>query len=603
MRYLQILPACWRPVARTLGVVALVFAAGATAAEDGDEHKGHHPAKDGAAPSAMQPGPSPAQPMQPSANPGQSMMGGMDEMMGEMMRGSPARIYPTLMGIRSLSPADRDRIERLSDERLKRGSSQLQSAGSRLSAALERGDHDAIADALREYREGLANFESGFAAHRMLFTGSGPQAEALSWFRSQSGLPDPAAAPAGRPWFHFILIALFAGFGITMLVLHFQRVRRAEALLGRIAQPPVPAKPAQVPHSVQGASPTTPTRANAWTGKLRVARIFNETAEVRTFRLVDPAGGALPFSYLPGQFLTLTVNIDGKTVKRSYTIASSPARLGSCEITVRREAQGAVSAHLHDSVHEGDLLQVTGPSGKFSFTGEDRDSIVLIGGGVGVTPMMSVLRYLTDRSWQGEVYFVYGSKSDENVIYRDEIEYLRARYPNVRAVLVAEKADSRRWPHETGFVTKDLLSRVIPGIAGRHVHLCGPPPMMSAVKAALQELGVPAGQIETEVFIGKERPQPAAPALSAAPAAVVTFVRSNRSAPLPPDRTVLEAAEDAGVEIDYSCRSGVCGACKVKLLAGSVAMEVEDGLTPEEKSQGLVLACQARATSAISVDA
>jgi ferredoxin-NADP reductase len=496
----------------------------------------------------------------------------------------------------------------MSDDRMKRGTSQLQAAGVRLTDAFERGDHDAIGTALRDYREGLAQFESGFAAHRMLLAGNAPQAAALSWFRSQTGLPDVPAAPVDRSWFHFILIALFAGFGTTMLVLHVQRVRRAEALLGRAA--PSKGAPAQaqasaspVPSTQAAGTPAGPSRPNSWSGQLRVARIFVETADVKTFRLVDPAGGALPFAYLPGQFLTLAVDVTGKKAKRSYTMASSPARSDYCEITVRREAQGAVSAHLHDRVREGDFLQVTAPSGKFSFTGEDRDSIVLIGGGVGVTPMMSVLRYLTDRSWQGEIFFVYGSKSDENVIYRNEIEYLKARHPNVRAVLVAEKSDPRRWPHETGFITRELLARAVPDIAGRHVHLCGPPPMMSAVRTALQELGVPAGQIETEVFTGKERPL-AAPAVPStiAPSAVVTFVRSNRSVPLPPDRTILEAAEEAGVDIDYSCRSGVCGACKVKLLAGSVAMEVEDALTPDDRLQGLILACQARASSPVSVD-
>ena len=129
--------------------------------------------------------------------------------------------------------------------------------------------------------------------------------------------------------------------------------------------------------------------------------------------------------------------------------------------------------------------------------------------------------------------------------------------------------------------------------------------MMNAVKAILMEIGVPADQIRTEVFQGKEPLRPKIDALPAAQTqvAVVTFAKSNRTAMLPPTKTDLEASEDVGVNIEYSCRIGICGVCRTKLLSGTVTMEVQDGLEPGDKEHNIVLACQAKSAADLSVDA
>jgi ferredoxin-NADP reductase len=254
--------------------------------------------------------------------------------------------------------------------------------------------------------------------------------------------------------------------------------------------------------------------------------------------------------------------------------------------------------------------------------GEGANSIVLISGGVGVTPMMSVLRYLTDRSWSGEIFFIYGCRSDQDVIYREELEYLQRRYPNLKLVIVADEANAA-WPHARGRMTAELLASAVPHIQTRRIHLCGPPAMMTALRAALAELSVPLEQIKTEVFIGRERPQPdqvardsdtvvaepAVPPPANADAAaahgvsVLTFARSRQTALLPLGKTVLEASEDVGVNIEYSCRVGVCGLCKVKLLSGTVTMEVQDSLDANDKKNNIILACQAKSAGDLSVDA
>ncbi len=340
-----------------------------------------------------------------------------------------------------------------------------------------------------------------------------------------------------------------------------------------------------------------------WSGTLRVDAVRDETPNVKTFRLVNPAGGNIPFSYLPGQFLTLAIELAGKPTKRSYTIASTPTRPDAIEITVKREDHGLVSRYLHDEIRAGATLDLSAPSGTFTFTGREHDSIVLIAGGVGITPMMSVVRGLTDRKWAGDIFLLISHRTPSDYIFREEIEGLRQRHANLRVITTMSRPDGA-WPGLTGRVTKDLISQSVPDIASRRVHICGPVPMMDDVKAMLVELQVPPEQIKIEAFgTVKRRPTAAPVAVPCDSAGTVTFTVSGNCAPLSSDKSILEMADEVGVEIDNACRSGTCGSCKVKLLSGKVTMDIEDALDPEEKADGIILGCQAKAEKAIVVEA
>ncbi len=639
----------WRKtvIAAALGVA--VLATISASAFDGIPAGAEHPApgmpdwmRIGVPPGSPAAPPPPAPVMAPSTPPVSPMM-----QMMQMMHGGSPQTYPSMMALPRASAEARLAAQQLAAIRLQDGSALLVEAGRQLLGAIRANNASVTQSALQSVRQALSQLESGLATQQLLDRGVEPQIAALDWFRQQLSLGRLPEAPLshqlfGLSWVHLSGMAALAALSIGAAGFMINRRRRATALaqsLGNVRpaelslDTPDGAAGAPAPDSKTAAtSPTgavpadkapsaaaldnpdiAPSKPNSWTGPLRVGQIFQETRQVKTFRLVDPAGGKLPFNYLPGQFLTFTVTPHGQAIKRSYTIASSPARRDYCEVTVRHEDRGLVSGYLHDRVHAGELLQVTAPSGKFTFAGQDGSSIVLIAGGVGVTPMMSVVRYLTDRSWPGDIYLIYGCKADDDVIFREEIEYLRARHANLHVTLVAERADAARWPHRTGRITKELLAEAVPEIATRHFHVCGPTPMMDAVKLMLAALGVQATQIETEVFIGKEVLQapPTSDAASSAGAegatpaqvAIATFARSNKTAALPPSKTILEASEDVGVNIEYSCRVGTCGICKVKLLSGTVTMAVEDALLPADKTQNIILACQAKATGDVSVDA
>ena len=591
-----------------------------------DEHSGHHPP-------TVETTTSPVQTPPPDGKTANANTGGMTGGMGEMMNGmgkpTGKELYPSLMQLPDLPPEKRAEAARLADERAKEGQMLLSSGLEKLNAATANQDSVAMQEASVQIRQGQTLLESGLAAQRALVENQKPQDTAFKWFKSEMNLAP--AAPVENPhgffglsWFHYISMLTLAAFSAAMIWMYFHKMKRADALVARLSGNSAATLPAAVPkpapnpnaEQVPVNSDIAPSKPNSWSGTLLVAKIFQETPAVKTFRLVDPSGGKLPFNYLPGQFITVTVAPKGVPVKRSYTIASSPTHRDYCEITVKREPQGIVSDYLDDLVHGGELLQMTGPSGKFTFTGEESDGVVLIAGGVGVTPMMSVIRFLTDRSWAGEIFLIYGCKTDADVIFREELEYLQKRYPNLHVTLVADSADSSTWKYQTGRITKEIIAGSVPEIASRRVHICGPTPMMDAVKLLLAELKVPVENIKSEVFAGQPKPKTPSPASGetatdgAAPAlagtagtAVATFARSNKTAVLPPDKSVLEASEDVGVNIDYSCRVGTCGICKTKLLSGKVTMEVEDALTEEDKTNNIILACQAKATGDVSVDA
>jgi glycine betaine catabolism B len=360
-----------------------------------------------------------------------------------------------------------------------------------------------------------------------------------------------------------------------------------------------------------------PLRSKPWSGQLRVAQVFDETPDVRTFRLVSTNGPRLPFDFLPGQYLNLSLMIDGRKVRRSYTIASSPSRIGSCELTVKREERGLSSRHLHDAVRTGDLLDVIAPAGRFTFTGVEAGDVLLIAGGVGITPLMAMIRYLTDLSWPGAIDLVFSVKTERDIIFRDELDALRKRHPNLRVTVTLTRDAGEGWIGERGRITPGLLAKVVPGIVSRPVHLCGPTEMIDPTRRMLRDLGVPDESIHEESFTSPSRltsaeAEPMEPAVNGSqPAATdttsgeatITFARSGKSARVPEGRTVLEAAEALGVAINYDCRAGICGQCKVKLIAGRVVMDAEDALNAGDRVNNLILSCQAHGIDQVEVDA
>jgi ferredoxin-NADP reductase len=357
--------------------------------------------------------------------------------------------------------------------------------------------------------------------------------------------------------------------------------------------------------TVQNSAP--PVTKN-WRGYLRVGSVVAETPGVKTFRLLPSSGdGLMPFTFVPGQFLNVAFGIGGARMNRSYSISSSPTQREYLDLTIKREPRGAVSRHVVDLLKVGDLIEAGGPVGKFTFDGTEAENIVLISAGVGVTPMVSICRYLTDRSWPGDIFFIYTCRTPADYILGKEMAALERSNPKLHVAVTMTKAEGTDWKGPRGRITKEFLAKTVPELTKRRVHICGPATMMDATKALLIELGVPPEQVKMELF-GATKPAIAPAGTTAKPSATatgptVTFSQNNKTAKIHDGQTILELSEELGIGIENSCRVGTCGVCKVKMTAGEVDQEVQDALDDDDKANGIILACQAKPKTEVTVEA
>jgi ferredoxin-NADP reductase len=229
---------------------------------------------------------------------------------------------------------------------------------------------------------------------------------------------------------------------------------------------------------------------------------------------------------------------------------------------------------------------------------------------------MSITRYLTEGSWPGEVYFLYTCRTPADYIFADKMPSLERANPKLHVSVTISRPEGSNWTGVRGRMTKEWLTQTVPNLASRRVHLCGPVPMMDSAKLLLAELGLTADHLKTEAF-GLVKPAPTIPGtaprlIGPATGPRVTFSQNDKAAKIhmdlqtgdsPPRQTILELSEELGIGIEFSCRVGTCGICKVKMTSGEVDMEVQDALDADDKSKGIILACQAKPKADVTVEA
>lgn len=353
-----------------------------------------------------------------------------------------------------------------------------------------------------------------------------------------------------------------------------------------------------------------PAPGTTWKGYLKVIAITRETPSVKSFRLEDPDSGALPFSFAAGQFITLTLPGPSGAVRRSYSLTSAPGETRFCTIAVKRENYGAGSRYLHDHVVPGRCLKVEGPSGHFTLPDGVREplpeALVLIGGGIGVTPLIAVLRDLAARNAALPVTFIGCFRTSDEIIFRDELASLAAHLPHLRVVIVVEAAEAE-WPGARGRLTPALITDSAGEmLAKARVHLCGPKAMMTAVVSMLTSLGVGRARIRTEDFAPSGNAARERAIVTLAGGAAVRrydadFGALGRVKGVAVGQSLLDAALAHGVALRHTCGgAGACGDCRLHLTQGVAETEDPNGLLSEaERRAGWVLACQTYPTGNI----
>ena len=254
-----------------------------------------------------------------------------------------------------------------------------------------------------------------------------------------------------------------------------------------------------------------PTEMERWVkGELtvRCSHVIDETHDVKTFRFVT--NPPVLFTYKPGQFVTLDLEIGGESVLRSYSISSTPSRPHTLEITVKRvpspadsptAPSGLVSNWLHDNVRVGSSLKLGGPFGKFTCFSTPARKLLFISAGSGITPMMGMSRWIYDTTTDCDVVFLHSARSPEDIIYRQELEMMACRQPNFQLALTMTKPAPRHgWHGFTGRISASLIQAIAPDFCDRTIYVCGPEGFMTGVKTLMQSLNFPIKNYYEESF-------------------------------------------------------------------------------------------------------
>jgi glycine betaine catabolism B len=344
-----------------------------------------------------------------------------------------------------------------------------------------------------------------------------------------------------------------------------------------------------------------------WTSDVEEAlvccQVRQETHDVKSFFFRSPAGHT--FSFEPGQFVTLELEIDGETINRCYTISSSPTRPHTISITVKRVPGGKVSNWLHDNLQAGSQVRVLGPAGEFTCARHPARKYLFLSAGSGVTPLMSMSRAHHELSEDRDIVFVHSARTPDDIIFARELDLIAATQGNFRTSFVCERLGARtNWPGVTGFLSLPLLKLIASDFMEREIFTCGPAPYMKAVRDLLNEAGFDSKQYHEESFsfetliddapelLADVMPTPSGEEIvQQTNTFAVSFTRSNREIACGPDQHVLDAARQAGVRLPASCTQGMCGTCKVKLVSGQVEMKHNGGIRQREIDQGMVLLC------------
>ena len=345
--------------------------------------------------------------------------------------------------------------------------------------------------------------------------------------------------------------------------------------------------------------------------ELTVARIDAEAAGAVALTLSVPAALKDSFQFEPGQFLTLRAQVNGQDLRRSYSICSTRSRLqqhGELQVGIRPVEGGLFSNWAAQQLRVGDTLQVMPPEGRFVIQRPRAVHRVGFAAGSGITPILSIIASSMEEQPGTKFTLIYGNRRMDSVMFNEALQDLKDQYPDRLTLIHILSRQAQEVDLLEGRIDGDkvraIMKAFLPVKSMDEVFICGPEAMIEATQTALVDAGVPAKRVYSERFASGAAPAtPQAPrsekakSLSGMALTVVLDGKSHEMR-IQPDEHILDVALNAGLDLPYSCKGGVCCTCRAKVTEGSVAMDKNFTLESWEMDKGFVLSCQARATSA-----
>ena len=334
---------------------------------------------------------------------------------------------------------------------------------------------------------------------------------------------------------------------------------------------------------------------------LVVTEIQDTGKQAKVFRLAAQDGHLPPFE--AGQYLNLFTEIEGVRTSRPYSLCSSPRQRAYYEITVARTRGGFVSDYLLDKVQVGDTFEASCPAGVFRYQPVFHSrKMLLLGGGSGITPFVSMIREITEAHLDRDVVLLYGCRSPEAALFHEELTRLSESFANFRYHLVVSDADAV-WDGPRGLLSAERMQQLCPDYAQRTAYICGPEVMNAYCVTQLEALGLAPKQIRREMFgsakdITKEAGWPAE--LTGKEVFQLT-VNGNQVIPAKAGESLLCALERAGVRVNVCCRSGECSLCRVQLVEGKVFLSKGMLLRKADEQYGYIHSCKSYPISDLSI--
>ena len=350
--------------------------------------------------------------------------------------------------------------------------------------------------------------------------------------------------------------------------------------------------------------------------ELTVARVDPEAAGAVAISLAIPDSLRETFAFEPGQFLTLRADIGGQDVRRSYSISSPRSRLvkhGEVTLGIRPVEGGVFSNWAATQLKAGDTLRVMPPDGRFTIHKPRALHRVGFAAGSGITPILSILHTTLEESADAKFTLVYGNRRMGSVMFNEALQDLKDRYRDRLTLIHVLSRQALEVPLLEGRIDGDKVRQIIdallPVASMDEVFICGPEAMIESTEQALLDAGVRADRIHTERFTSptlealpagqRQTAVLGQPAVRDSGEVALTVVVDGKPHQLwmNKDERVLDVALNAGLDLPWSCKGGVCCTCRAKVMQGAVSMDKNFTLEPWETDKGFVLSCQARPTT------